>query len=177
MRGLLHGLALLELAPPVLARALEPFPVPVRTLDALHLASLEFLPAQRVTISLSNDDARRRGGVAESLQIEHPIFDLHIRCIKVWPKEACVSARALEGWSAPHKSAPATSMAACKAWSHICRIGEAAPAPASARLSLEGRCECREIFRPGYVIDTHYARRRVALGRPHSAPAAMVDGR
>ena len=42
-RSLVGGLALLELSPPVLARALEPFPVPVRTLDALHLASIEFL--------------------------------------------------------------------------------------------------------------------------------------
>src|SRR5262249_14378332 len=43
VRALLGRVALLELAAPVLARALEPFPVPVRTLDALHLASLEFL--------------------------------------------------------------------------------------------------------------------------------------
>lgn len=57
-RALLHRLALLELAPPVLARALEPFPVPVRTLDALHLASLEFLRSQRVTISLASYDQR-----------------------------------------------------------------------------------------------------------------------
>jgi len=39
----LRRVAFLELAPPVLARALEPFPVAVRTLDALHLASIEFL--------------------------------------------------------------------------------------------------------------------------------------
>ena len=57
-RALLHRLALLELAPPVLARALEPFPVPVRTLDALHLASLEFLRSQRVSITLASYDVR-----------------------------------------------------------------------------------------------------------------------
>ena len=57
-RALLQRLALLELAPPVLARALEPFPVRVRTLDALHLASLEFLRSQRVTISLASYDQR-----------------------------------------------------------------------------------------------------------------------
>ena len=28
---------------PLCSRALEPFPTPVRTLDALHLASIEFL--------------------------------------------------------------------------------------------------------------------------------------
>ena len=57
-RALLHRLALLELAPPVLARALEPFPVPVRTRDALHLASVEFLRSQRVEISLASYDER-----------------------------------------------------------------------------------------------------------------------
>ncbi len=43
VRSLLGRLSFLELAPPILARAIEPFPVPVRTLDALHLASLWFL--------------------------------------------------------------------------------------------------------------------------------------
>src|SRR5207244_4279677 len=42
-RPLIGRLALLELAPPVLARALEPFPAPVRTLDTLHLASIRVL--------------------------------------------------------------------------------------------------------------------------------------
>ncbi|MGQ0643695.1 MAG: PIN domain-containing protein [Gemmatimonadaceae bacterium] len=57
-RELLQRVALLELAPPVLARALEPFPVAVRTLDALHLASIEFLRAQRQDVSLASYDAR-----------------------------------------------------------------------------------------------------------------------
>ena len=57
-RALLNRLALLELAPPVLARALEPFPAPVRTLDAIHLSSVEFLRGQRVTISLASYDQR-----------------------------------------------------------------------------------------------------------------------
>jgi hypothetical protein len=43
LRALLGLLSFLELAPPILTRALEPFPVPVRTLDALHLASIAFL--------------------------------------------------------------------------------------------------------------------------------------
>lgn len=43
VRSLLGHFAFLERLPAVLARALEPFPVPVRTLDALHLASIEFL--------------------------------------------------------------------------------------------------------------------------------------
>jgi predicted nucleic acid-binding protein len=37
VRQLVDRVALLELVRPVLARALEPFPVAVRTLDALHL--------------------------------------------------------------------------------------------------------------------------------------------
>jgi predicted nucleic acid-binding protein len=55
---LVARLALLELSPPVLARALEPFPVELRTLDALHLASLEFLRSQGVEVSLASYDAR-----------------------------------------------------------------------------------------------------------------------
>ena len=57
-RELLQRLAFLELAPPVLARALEPFPLPVRPLDALHLASIEFLRSQRQEVSLASYDAR-----------------------------------------------------------------------------------------------------------------------
>lgn len=58
VRELLHRVALLELAPPVLSRALEPFPTSVRTLDALHLASIEFLRSQRQDVKLATYDAR-----------------------------------------------------------------------------------------------------------------------
>lgn len=57
-RQLLARIAFLELAPPVLARALEPFPLPVRTLDALHLASADFLRAQGQRVSLASYDER-----------------------------------------------------------------------------------------------------------------------
>jgi predicted nucleic acid-binding protein len=57
-RALLGRVAFLELAPPVLARALSPFPSPVRTLDALHLASAEFLREQRQDLSLATYDER-----------------------------------------------------------------------------------------------------------------------
>jgi predicted nucleic acid-binding protein len=57
-RELLQRLALLELAPPVLSRALEPFPVPVRTLDAIHLASIDFLRTQRQVVKLASYDIR-----------------------------------------------------------------------------------------------------------------------
>jgi hypothetical protein len=49
---------LIELAPPVLARALEPFPLPIRTLDALHLASIDFLRIRGQTIELATYDDR-----------------------------------------------------------------------------------------------------------------------
>ncbi len=67
-RDLLQRLAFLELAPPVLARALEPFPSAVRTLDALHLASIEFLRAQRQTVALASYDLRMLEA-ARALQI------------------------------------------------------------------------------------------------------------
>jgi len=57
-RSLLATVSLLELAPPVLARALEPFPIPVRTLDALHLASLDFLRRAGQRVHLATYDQR-----------------------------------------------------------------------------------------------------------------------
>ena len=56
--ALLGRVALLELSPPVLARALEPFPARVRTLDALHLSSLHFLVTSGQTIELASYDQR-----------------------------------------------------------------------------------------------------------------------
>jgi len=58
VRDVLDRIAFLELTQPVLARALEPFPTRVRTLDALHLASVEFLRAQGQTVRLASYDAR-----------------------------------------------------------------------------------------------------------------------
>lgn len=57
-RQLIGRLALIELAPPVLQRALEPFPTPVRTLDALHLASMDFLRQQGQKVELASYDSR-----------------------------------------------------------------------------------------------------------------------
>ncbi len=57
-REMLSRISFLELSPLVLARALEPFPVPVRTLDALHLASIEYLRGQRVEVRLAAYDER-----------------------------------------------------------------------------------------------------------------------
>ena len=58
VRGLLGRIAFLELARDVVDRALEPFPVPVRTLDALHLASMEFLRRQGQMVTLASYDER-----------------------------------------------------------------------------------------------------------------------
>jgi len=55
-RLLLARLAWLELRPTVLERALHPFPVPVRTPDALHLASLSFLREHGKEVTLATYD-------------------------------------------------------------------------------------------------------------------------
>jgi len=57
-RSLIGRVALIELAPPILARALDPYPTPVRTLDALHLAAIEFLRARGQTVDLATYDER-----------------------------------------------------------------------------------------------------------------------
>jgi predicted nucleic acid-binding protein len=59
-RQLVGRVALLELVPAVLARALEPFPVALRTLDALHLASLQFLREHGQKPELASYDDRQR---------------------------------------------------------------------------------------------------------------------
>jgi len=68
VRSLLGRLALLELAPTVLVRTLEPFPTPIRTLDSLHLASIEFLRSIGQRPSLATYD-RRLGDAAIALEI------------------------------------------------------------------------------------------------------------
>lgn len=57
-RQVLAQVSLIELSPLVLARALDPFPLPVRTLDALHLASLEFLRQRGLEPRLASYDDR-----------------------------------------------------------------------------------------------------------------------
>lgn len=57
-RLLIGRLAILELAPPVLSRALQPFPVQVRITDALHLASADFIRAQGQTLHVASYDRR-----------------------------------------------------------------------------------------------------------------------
>lgn len=59
LREGLSRVSFVELSPVVLERALEPFPVPVRTLDAIHLATLVYLTRQRLQPSLASFDARQ----------------------------------------------------------------------------------------------------------------------
>lgn len=54
--GLLDRVAFLEMSPSVLIRATEPFPTTVRTLDALHLASIDFLSHHGVKLELASYD-------------------------------------------------------------------------------------------------------------------------
>jgi len=72
-RALIGRVALIEMAPPVLARALEPFAIPLCTLDALHVASLEFLRGHGLTIELASYDERMLAA-ARALRI--PLFAL-----------------------------------------------------------------------------------------------------
>ena len=73
-RGLIGRVALLELTPRVLARALDAFPgpAPLRTLDALHLASCAYLANQGQDVELASYD-RRMNAVARAMDI--PLLD------------------------------------------------------------------------------------------------------
>jgi len=72
-QALLDRVSFLELHPKVLERALQPFPTPVRTLDALHLASLLFLQQRRVGVQLATYDTRmERAAKAMKIAVVSP---------------------------------------------------------------------------------------------------------
>jgi hypothetical protein len=73
VRANLARIAVIEMQPFVLQRACEQFPTPVRTLDALHLASIEFLRSHGQTVALASYDERMREA-ARALSI--PLFEL-----------------------------------------------------------------------------------------------------
>ena len=73
VRATLARVALVEMRPLVLQRALEAFPTPVRTLDALHLASIVFLRAHGQSVVLASYDERMTTA-ARALKI--PLFNL-----------------------------------------------------------------------------------------------------
>ena len=57
-RQLVDRVNLLEMSAGVLSRALQPFARPVRTLDALHLGTMDFLRAQGLKPALATYDQR-----------------------------------------------------------------------------------------------------------------------
>jgi len=64
---------LVDLSRLVLGRALEPFPIRVRTLDGLHLATVDFLRTQGEPVELASYDNRL---VAAARVLEIPIAAL-----------------------------------------------------------------------------------------------------
>ena len=67
-QDLLGRIALLELVSPILNRAADGFPHRLRTLDALHLASLLFLIEQGQRVTLASYD-QRLNAAAEAMGI------------------------------------------------------------------------------------------------------------
>lgn len=57
-RELVGRIALLDLSRELVARVIEPFPAPLRTLDALHLASADFLAGQGIDLRIATYDER-----------------------------------------------------------------------------------------------------------------------
>ncbi len=57
-RQLLDRVSLYDMSQDILARALEPFPVALRTLDSLHLATMNFLRARGLTLRVATYDRR-----------------------------------------------------------------------------------------------------------------------
>ncbi len=70
---LLARVHLVELSPEVLERAHEPFPVRLRTLDALHLATLDHLRREGVDAQLASYDRRL---IDAATRLGHPIEPL-----------------------------------------------------------------------------------------------------
>jgi predicted nucleic acid-binding protein len=57
-RELMERVVLIELSSEVLSRALRPFPLALRTLDALHLATVDYLRRGAETVELASYDKR-----------------------------------------------------------------------------------------------------------------------
>jgi len=57
-RDFIEAIEFVELTPRVLSRALMPFPLEVRTLDRLHLATADYLRSEGENIELATYDAR-----------------------------------------------------------------------------------------------------------------------
>lgn len=57
-RALLEDIELIPLEPPALERSLQPFPVPLRTLDAIHLSTVLFLQGRGLKLQLATYDTQ-----------------------------------------------------------------------------------------------------------------------
>ncbi len=57
-QALLLRVGMVEMTRSVLAKALEPLPLPLRTLDSLHLATMDFLRGRGEAVELASYDAR-----------------------------------------------------------------------------------------------------------------------
>jgi len=57
-KALIERIGLIAMLPAHLERALQPFPVAVRTLDALHLATMESLRRNQESLALASYDRR-----------------------------------------------------------------------------------------------------------------------
>ena len=73
VRAMIGRLSFIELTAPTLERALEPFPARVRTLDALHVASIEFFRQRQPNVQLATYDTRL-AGAARALRV--PVLTL-----------------------------------------------------------------------------------------------------
>ena len=65
---LLMGIEMVEMHRPVLERALQPLPLSLRTLDALHLATMDFLSNRGEALEIASYDNRLLAG-AQALGI------------------------------------------------------------------------------------------------------------
>lgn len=59
LRQILNEIMIVEMTPVILARSQEPFPIPIRTLGALHIATIEYLRKRDAETSLATFDARQ----------------------------------------------------------------------------------------------------------------------
>jgi predicted nucleic acid-binding protein len=73
LRSLLSGLAMLDLAEPIVGHARDAFPHSLRTLDALHLAAMLFLREQGQSVQLATYDERLQKGASA---IGVPLYDM-----------------------------------------------------------------------------------------------------
>lgn len=72
-RALLMGIDLVEMSRSVLAKALEPLAIRLRTLDSLHLATMDFLRGRGEVVELASYDNRL---LAAALALGVPICSL-----------------------------------------------------------------------------------------------------